>query len=82
MRGSSSGLVFDAMLFEVKFNVTLCVGFTEDLNIWWHFLREQLVLINPFPVKSFARYTLHTLPIKLPEKPHEERVDARLPGHE
>jgi len=33
-------------------------------------------------MKSFARYTLHTLPIKSPGKPHKERVDARLPGHE
>lgn len=51
-------------------------------DIWWQFLRVQLLLINPLPVKSFARYTLHTLPIKSPGKAHEERVDARLPGPE
>ena len=50
--------------------------------MWWQFLRVQLLLINPLLVKSFARYTLHTLPIKSPGKAHEERVDARLPGPE
>ena len=82
MRGSSSGLFFDAMLFEVKFNVTLCVCFAEDVRYLVAILRVQLLLINPLPVKSFARYTLHTLPIKSPGKAHEERVDARLPGPE
>ena len=80
MRGSSSGLFFDAMLFEVKFNVTLCVCFAEDLRYLVAIFKGAVTLDKPR--ETFARYTLHTLPIKSPGKAHEERVDTRLPGPE
>lgn len=61
MLGSSSGLFFDAMLFEVKFNVTLCVCFAEDLRYLVAIFKGAVTLDKPLTREILCSlYTTHT----------------------
>ena len=59
MRGSSSGLFFDAMLFQVKFNVSLCVCFAEDVRYLVAIFKGAVTLDKPLTREILCSLYIH-----------------------